>query len=433
MKRAAEPGNPLRARFEAAMGSLFPPKTLDLAVACSGGPDSMALTMLANEWAQKTGVVLHPVIVDHALRTESAAEAKTVAERLRDLGLNPTILSHLGPKPGRNTQAAAREIRYGLINDWMRGQGITHLALGHHLEDQAETVLMRLTRGSGVDGLSAMLPSSKRDGITFLRPLLAISKTELGDFVEALGVTVVIDPTNENTHHARVRMRKSMSVLDSEGLSAHRLAETAARMARARAALDSARDAFLATHAKGHPTGFATFSKDTFADLPEEIGLRVLNQLCRQVGGRLYPAREERVVALHRALTAAAPFSGRTIAGCRIAPLGDGDQVLVCREGVGLESAVHVFDGTVWDNRFICTGHGRSDAPLTIGKLGRGGIQEARRSELGVALESVPGSVRPTLPALWHGRTLVGIPGLAVPQPGEIGLEVRFRGTGVPW
>lgn len=419
--------------FAGLLAGLGMPETEAPFVACSGGPDSMALARLCRDWARARGMRAAAAVVDHGLRPDAAAEAARVADTLRREGLDADVLTHGGPRPTRDVQASARDIRYRLLADWMAQIGHRRVMLAHHQEDQAETVLLRLARGSGVDGLSAMAPVSERDGMLLLRPLLGIPKARLAATV--LGWPIETDPSNRDRAFARVRMRGLADVLAAEGLTPSKLAATAARMARARAALDAARDAFLGTHATLDPAGYALLPPDALVDLPEEVGLRVLSQMIRVLGGRVHPPREEKLVALHRTVTArGGALSGRVLAGARIAPWRG--SLLICREQAGIEAPRVLTRRAAWDGRFrveLC--EGAEVDGCAVAKLGRDGVTRLRAEDgpAKAALAAMPGAVRPTLPAVWRDGCLVAAPHLGVTPlegpPGSIG----FRSVSAAW
>ncbi len=177
-----------------------------LAVAVSGGADSMALLCLAARWGKRP---LTALTVDHGLRAESAEEARRVKGWAEAQGVPHVTLAWRGEKPKANLQAAARAARYGLLAQWCRDARVEGLLLAHTLDDQAETVLLRLARGSGVNGLAAMAPATRLRGVTLLRPLLGISRARIVATLEALRQPWIEDPSNEDTRFARVRLRKA--------------------------------------------------------------------------------------------------------------------------------------------------------------------------------------------------------------------------------
>ena len=292
---AEAPAPPLGSReFASLFGALGPFEARPhLAVACSGGADSMALALLLHDWARSAGGSLTALTVDHRLRPESAAEAGRVAEWMRARGIAHEVLVRPDTPLTGNLQAEARRIRYALMSEWCRRRGVLHLALAHHLEDQAETLLLRLARGSGVDGLAAMAPVTENPAVRLLRPLLAVPRARLAATLRDAGQDHVADPSNENAAFGRVRLRHSERVLSREGLTAERLAATAAGLGRARAALDAAAAKLLAGGVRLHAEGYATIDAAMF-EADGEIALRGLARVLATVSGSDYPPRFER-------------------------------------------------------------------------------------------------------------------------------------------
>ncbi|MCB9978416.1 MAG: tRNA lysidine(34) synthetase TilS [Rhodospirillales bacterium] len=250
-----------------------------LALAVSGGPDSMALALLAADWVRSSGRSDVPaLIVDHGLRPDSAQEAEMVAARLGPIvGLCPEILRLSLGNPRTGVMEKARDGRYACLAARCSEEGISFLLLAHHQDDQAETLLMRLAKGSGLDGLCGMRAVQTYDSrLTLIRPFLDVPKRALVATCKAFDVPYVSDPSNENEHYLRPRLRKAMKALEKDGLSAPRLAVTAARLGRARVALEtiSAR-AFEETRL---PDGFGSVCLDAevLKQWPEEIRLRVI-------------------------------------------------------------------------------------------------------------------------------------------------------------
>lgn len=270
-----------------------------IGVAVSGGPDSMALCGLLAVWAK--GREVHALIVDHGLRAESASEARAVAGMLAAFeNVHPVVLQWSGEKPGAAVQEEARKARYALMAAYCREQGIAHLFLGHHRDDQAETVLFRLAKGSGLDGLAGMQGVQAYDeGLTLLRPFLWFSKEELVVTCGEMGVDYVRDPSNENAAFARVRLRQSAEILAEEGLSAKRLAITAKRLSRARKALDIVADKAYKQALLDFNTDCIVLKYGILVLEPEEIVLRcVLKALLHLRPEADYAPRMEKVETL---------------------------------------------------------------------------------------------------------------------------------------
>ena len=211
-----------------------------IVLAVSGGPDSIALMWLAARWRRTLarGPRLIVVTVDHGLRTEAAAEAREVKRLAHTLDLPHRTMRWSGAKPKTGLPAAARTARYRLLAQAARENGATHVLTAHTRDDQAETLLMRLLRGSGIGGLAAMARQSERDGVLLARPFLNVSKSRLVATLKKAKIGFAEDPTNRDTGFTRPRLRTVMPVLAVEGGDARNLARLASRLARANAAVE---------------------------------------------------------------------------------------------------------------------------------------------------------------------------------------------------
>jgi tRNA(Ile)-lysidine synthase len=289
-----------------------------LVLAVSGGPDSIALMWLAARWrgALSRGPRLLAVTVDHGLRAEAAREAREVKRLARCLGVSHRTVRWSGEKPSSGVPAAARAARYRLLATVARQSGASHILTAHTRDDQAETLLMRLLRGSGIGGLAAMARESEREGVLIARPFLNISKSQLIATLEKAKIGYADDPTNRDTRFTRPRIRSLIEGLGAEGGDARNLARLASRLARANAAIEiladgAARYLALRDRTIGSPPAAAigprdaTFEAAAFAALPEEIRLRLLLRAIDRVGHE-GPAElgkaEALLVALDRAL-----------------------------------------------------------------------------------------------------------------------------------
>ncbi len=371
-----------------------------LGVAVSGGGDSVALLLLARVWAAGSGREIAAVTVDHGLRAGSAGEAADVAALCARIDVSHDVLNWRGWDGRGNLQDHARRARRGLIADWAQRRGIGAVALGHTLDDQAETVVMRLARGSGVDGLAAMAVASRAAGVVWLRPLLGLRRADLRAWLAAEGVGWAEDPSNEDPGFSRVRVRRALGVLANVGLSAERLAETAGRMGRARAALDSAAaDLARACVVEGE-AGDVALDPAPMRAAPEEIRLRVLASVLMRVSGAIYRPRLVRLEALLAAIEAGRIGHGQTLHGCVLRRSGAG--IAVRREPSA--AAGRVPAGRRWDGRWELIGPAPEGAE--IGGLGVAGLALcAAWRESGLARETLV-----TTPALWHGQRLIDAP-----------------------
>jgi tRNA(Ile)-lysidine synthase len=261
-----------------------------LVLAVSGGPDSTALLLLAARWraALAQGPTLTAVTVDHRLRRESGAEAAAVKALAKRLGVAHRTVRWTGRKPKTGLQATARAARYRLLVTAARRLGAAHVLTAHTLDDQAETVLFRLARGSGVTGLAAMARTSPLDGLVLGRPCLDLPKSRLTATLEAARVPFFEDPTNRDPRFTRPRLRALMPSLAAEGLDARRLAQLARRMARAEAALEATTEEAFAPLPVGPRPGTMVDAR-AFSRMPAEIALRFLQRTIARFGNEGRP------------------------------------------------------------------------------------------------------------------------------------------------
>jgi len=374
------------------------PRPLRIAAAVSGGPDSMALALLARDWARARGGRLLALVVDHGLRPESAAEAALVRARLTDLGIPARILRWEGPKPERRIQERAREARYALLLAACREEGIDHLLLGHHRDDLAETVAMRAARGSGEMGLAGMPLVSEREGVRILRPLLFFPKARLLALLRREGIPWVEDPSNRDPRFLRARLRR-------EGLEVDALVALAEAAAARRAALEAALARFFATHAELDPvSGALRLDADAFAALDGELRLQVLARVLAHVGGLVHPPRRRVVEALAAALAADGGDLRRTAGRCLL-ERREG-WIAFAREARNLPDTTVLEPGAelLWDGRLCIRNVG--DAPLRLRPAGGEGGRDLRdlvsRWVPRLALAALPvaedgGGVRPAV------------------------------------
>ena len=304
-----------------------------LLVAVSGGPDSVALLALLTEWGREPGrPALHAATVDHGLRAASDKEAKGVATLCGTLGVPHRILRWQGAKPRTALQEQAGEARYALLVAEAERLGGATLVTAHTQDDQAETLLMRMARGSGPAGLAGMRTRSRKGAIALVRPLLDLPKARLVATAQARGLPVVNDPSNSDSRFGRVRWRALMPALADQGLDSERLALLARRIARLDAAA-AARAASLLTDLL-LPPGEAPVVQLRFSALlaePDEIVLRVVALALQAVPGIEVPARLERLEACVDALSRAARDAARTtrtLAGCVVILQADGTLAL---------------------------------------------------------------------------------------------------------
>ena len=368
-----------------------------IGLAVSGGGDSLALAALAANWSQTSGRQLAAVTINHQLRPEAEAEALAAGDFCREFGISHTILNWEDWDGAGNLQAAARKARLQLINDWAFRNDIGSVATGHTFDDQAETVLLRLLRGSGVDGLAGMSPSKKRGQLTWHRPLLGVRRDALRDYLTHEGLPWIDDPSNDDPRFDRIKARTALAALAQLGITPEGLVDTASRMARARRALESqTRD--LVDKACRVDRGDVLVAWETVANAEEEIRLRLVSHILKWVSGAAYSPR---ATALAQAI--AALRTGKTHVLMGVIMTTEGPERRFGREFAAVEHERSNV-GEIWDGRWKVDG--KSTGAEYIGALGETGIRDCPNwRETGLPQTSLIAS-----PAVWAENRLIAAP-----------------------
>ena len=283
-----------------------------IAVAVSGGGDSMALAFLLSKYAAKNKIALHVLSVDHGLRKESAGEAKKVGGWVKAW---PSVifktLKWTGEKPRTGIQEAARDARYKLMATYCRKQKIKSLFLAHHGDDQVETFLFRLAKGSGIDGLTVMQPIQDYEGLKLVRPLLDFHHDDLIEVCKKNKLDWIEDPSNQADRFARVRLRQSKEALEREGLTAERILTLAKRLDRARNALDQVTDKEEINCLLKVATQRIEIDLTKFLQQPKEIALRILQRsILKLEGKKRYPPKLQNIESMIDGIFDEADFRG---------------------------------------------------------------------------------------------------------------------------
>lgn len=424
---AEEAAAPLDAAFFAALmrpfEALFMPGSV-LGIAVSGGPDSMALAYCLGRWAktrQTQALSLRAFLVDHRLRPESADEAKTVKERLEALDIPCQISVWEHEAIHTRVHVLARAARYHLLEAACRANGIQTLALAHQAEDQAETVLERLAKGSGTDGLAGIAAQNRLSApsnLTLIRPLLCVPKARLIATCHEARLAFVEDPTNGAAKYARGRLRRVMPLLESEGLSLPRLLDLAARAAEDKEALGTLTETFLQQAYREDDGGTGSLSRTAFLELQPAIAHRALDQIMRRIAPHPYPLERAKRLRLIEALRGKEALKPYNLGGVLVVPAQD--QIHFFREAAQIHDCRAIEPGTsfVWDHRWhieLTSAPRAAHQNLEIRKLGlypRADI-EKHAPELARALPQ--SRARAALPALWQGDRLLALPTLKGP------------------
>lgn len=363
-----------------------------VAVAVSGGADSLCLCLLTDLWAKQNNVDLFALTVDHGLRAESAKEAVFVHDLLMKKNIMHTTLVWKGEKPKTRIEEKAREERYRLLLSWCKENNVPVLLIAHHQDDQAETFFQRLIHSSGVDGLSAIQAQSEREGVKLWRPLLDFSRKDIQQTMKNyFHQEWVEDPSNQSMEYERVRLRKFQKQLDEIGLTTEAVALSAKRLSRARRALEQMTFDFWKSYVLRHEAGFIFIDKRDFAPLSEEIALRILNKAFLFVSG--CEARMSQLETLYSQLK---KNVCTTLCECVI--ISNKQGIYVCKEFSRMQKAQHINknESCVWCGFEVSCNKDAKVAPLGDA----------------LKIKSLPAAVQRAIPAFFDKKGLAFVPAL---------------------
>ncbi len=388
--------------FAKAMAAFAPFETTPtLAVAVSGGRDSLALALLAQNWVGPLGGKLVVLTVDHALRAASAQEAAQVKSWMMERGIEHYTLVWEGEKPSSALQEQARKARYRLLEGWCRTHKVLHLLLGHHLDDQNETYILRKNKGSGPDGLASMASVTETRYPRLLRPLLGVGREQITVTLEAFSQEWINDPSNEDVRFERVRIRKT----DERNIGDIGALQLSRRNREKELSHKLAKSTFL------HPLGFAQVDMSRLDGDDENV----LSQVILSVGGGTYRPKKEALARLYKEIISAQDKFTATLGNCVVSIKEQ--HLNIWRENRNLPDELALKDGETiyWDKRFKII----ALKPITIRPLGELGIAVLKENDL---LPAVQREVWATLPACWDEKGLLAVPLLGYIR-GETGEE----------
>lgn len=394
---APDGGSAAKGALVAAIRTSLPNPPARIGVGVSGGSDSLALLIGVYEAFRKQDVKISVATVNHGLRAEAEHEAEAVARFAQKLGVEHDVLTWEPPAQLRNLQSDARNARFDLLSNWAQQKQIPVVALGHTADDQAETVIMRMKRESGVDGLSGIPERRTVGGVEFRRPLLSLRREKLREVLRAEGVDWIDDPSNDNDRFERVRTRKALAVLEDLGLCPTAFSTVAENMSQARKALEwysflAAREVFDTRF------GAVVIQRRAFRVLPVEIAHRLLAAAFQWLTGNPYVPRRQAMVD---ARTVVGQGGSYTVAGCRV--LVKSSTAWIFREMNAVRST-ETAPGQLWDGRWVIFGGVARQRKVRM--LGLDGLQQCPDWR---ALEC-PREVLQSTPAVWCDQKLVAAP-----------------------
>ena len=386
-------------------------------VGVSGGADSLCLALLLKDL--KFNIIA--AIVNHNLRSESLAEANKVGEILANHQIDHVILNwEHDAKPTTKIQELARNARFKLFNEYASQNGIKYLFLGHNQDDQAETFIFRLCKGSGLDGLTAIKSVTQLDDLTIVRPLLGYSRSSIEATLLERKQTWINDPSNQNTKFARVRIRNIVKALETEGLTPEVIAQTIYKLDLAKDCLNSQALKFINDHCKFDDFGFITISSLDLNSLHLELRYRVAQKLLKIIGGKYYQPKRKQLVYLINMLNPDKNSKAFTFCGCYIC--FKKDKIYFIREANSVTCNPIVADN-MWDNRFNIR-FLSTKKNLKIKPLGNVGYcmvpKELRRI-------SMPYKAHWSLPAIWDNDFLIAVPHLEYYSRSDIMTAKEIR------
>lgn len=386
----------LRAATGLDHGEQVMPGAVSVGVAVSGGGDSMALLHLLADAAPHCGFQVEAATVDHGLREGAAEEAAFVAAVCAARGIPHQVLAWRDHPQTGNLMQAASEARRNLLAGWALSRGLTRVAMAHTSDDQAETFLMALARGTGLDGLCGMRRDWHDHGMGFVRPLLQIPRADLRSYLNRHGHFWREDPTNEDDRFARVRARKALKVLAPLGVVESRLTETMGNLAQVRGLLNSSLAGFV-ERSVAEDIGALTLRRAGYLDLPFELRRRLLAMIIRWMSGARHAPRADQIFTLSMTLC---DEGATTLGGCRF--INDGKDIGVMREANAAQGRGPAL--ALWDHRWQVTGDLPPDHE--IGLLGPAGLRQCPDWR-------ATGFARPLLevtPGVWQGDRLIAAP-----------------------
>jgi tRNA(Ile)-lysidine synthase len=330
------------------LGMVNPSQVKKVAVAVSGGADSMCLALLLSRFCKLNNIDLTAVTVDHKLREESTKEAADVASCMNSFGIKHWVLTwDHNASISSNIQEKARESRYELLSKYCGEHEINHLFIAHNYDEQAETVMMNILRGSGIDGIAGIWPESIRSGIHILRPLLNFKKSEIIEFLETEGINWFEDPSNLNTKFDRIKIRQLLKKFDHNNHLIDRLNLLAQNAKRAKDFFDIYVERVFKEKCEWGEFGFISIAHSDFLALEEEIKLRLLNKIIKYIhNDQFFPP-----VRLDSLKLFLDTMKNHTLAKCKI--IFQNEVMYFYKEPKFIEAQKELVKGcNIWDGRY---------------------------------------------------------------------------------
>ena len=399
-----------------------------IAIAVSGGVDSMVLMNLAKESDFLNDKNVFILVVDHGLRAESKQEAKFVKNEAKKLGFPTRILKWKGSKPNKRIQEEARNKRYSLLINFCRENNINNLYLAHHLDDQIETFLFRMFRGSGLQGLTSFSSSYERNGLTLIRPLIDTPKSELISYARRKKINWVEDPSNENQKYDRVKLRKVLPLIYKEGFDKKVFLKSVKKLRLANQALDQITKEFVLQYVIINKNISVFIKKELFLTAPEDVQLRVLQNTIRIFSGeRYYSPNYLKILNLMNWARNDNNISAKTLGGTIFRKRKGG--LILYKEVKKLNDIKPIklskSKYKAWDNRFLIKIN--KSVKGEISYLGNEGVKILKSKKIlgKKGFNGIPLTALYSIPAMWDGKRLISAPFFDYSVDNSVNLKVK--------
>ena len=399
-----------------------------IALAVSGGPDSTAMMQIAALSKKLKNNNVTVIVVDHGLREESKNEANIVGQNAKLLGFKFKILKWDGVKPKTRIQEIARKTRYKLMTSWCKKKGIEKLFLAHHLDDQVETFLMRLGKGSGVDGLAVMNYVTEISSLKLVRPFLEIPKTRFIKILSITNLEWISDPSNFSSDYKRSRIRKILPILSKEGINSKQIGLVIKRMRSAKDALNTQTNILLKKYLSNVDNVAYFLNKELLKDVKEkEILLRVLEKIFMNISGSIYPPRRNKLENIISWILKNNNIKAKTLTGVVVRKRKS--ELIFYREPDDCYKSVNIRPLTsrysCWDDRFFLKANKSND--LQIRALGDVGIKILKEEKIlkRQGFQNVPLSAWKTVPGVWSKKRLISVPTLGYCKQKDLKIYIK--------
>lgn len=385
-----------------------------LAVAVSGGADSVALLHLTNGWAKERGGKVIALTVNHNLRPEAVQEAAQVNKWCESHGIEQHILCWQSPSPVHSSiQENARIARYQLMIRWCNDNNVLHLLTAHHRDDQVETMFFRLARGSGLDGLSSMSVQNVVDGVRLLRPLLAIPKSSLVEYLGEEKQKWLEDPSNQNPLYARVHIRQQLTHAENNIDLKQRSIVVINKLGKFRNLLENNLVSQMTNCISVYSQGYAAINLTEFNKLDNVITLKAIAALICNLSGSEHPPRTHKLQEMNSLIRNGQLRTKYCIGGLLFEPVKE-QNILVYRENKAIEEAITLEPGIAafWDKRFVIkiSSDVKNSSPMRVQALGSNGLAEVRKNAKHLLKSTPPDRIIRTFPSIWLLEELLSVP-----------------------